>query len=424
MLFFDRLFLGRYDLHMMNAAAAIGTLCAVFQFGSAGIAHIAEVFVGQYNGAGKRQQMGWPVWQMIWFSLMLGVAVAPLVLWGQRWLIAEAFQDVGTGYYQWVMGGSFLVPMIAALASFFVGQGRVRTVTIAALAGNGVNIALDPLFIWGFQGWIPEMGARGAAMATVIGMATQALLLWVLFLQPANRKNAGALSLRFRPKLFVECMRLGIPRGLSHGLEAAAWALLLVFLSRMEEDYITVHTLGMNIFILCTFITEGVFSATIAIVSNLIGAQKVAQVPSFLKSGLRLCALLTTCVSIPLLLFPKALIAFLIGSEHSASSIQTYGALALRGVAIFFVFDLTAWLLAGVLTGGGNTKAVFYVNSTSVWIFGLLPAIFWLHTQPSTPATAWLFFAPFYAACNFLLMLWCYRRGNWKQQLLAPAEAT
>jgi len=78
MLFFDRLILARYNTGAMNAAVLAWLIFSIFQLGTIGIASIAEVFVGQYNGAKKLNKMGEPVWQMIWFSLMTGFIFIPI----------------------------------------------------------------------------------------------------------------------------------------------------------------------------------------------------------------------------------------------------------------------------------------------------------------------------------------------------------
>lgn len=413
MVFFDRLFLGRYDLDAMNAAAAIGAVCAAVGFGGLGLTHIAGVFVGQYNGAQKRNQMAWPVWQMIWFSLMAGVVVLPLALFGENWVVAEAFRDAGTGYYRWLMGSVFLVPMTGALASFFIGQGQVRVVTVAAIVGNVLNVMLDPLFIWGWRGVFPEMGAQGAAISTVIGELAQVGVLWALFLSPKNQKTTGSLEFKFRPRLFWECLRLGVPQAMSHFLEVFAWALFLAFLSRFKKEYITVHTIGLSIFLLCSFMAEGLYRAATAIVSNLIGAKREDQIPRFLRSGVTLTMLIGLIVAVPLFVFPELVTELFIGPEHAGSQIHHYSTLALRGVGLFFVFDVLSWMIAGILAGGGDTRTVLLINTLSVWVFGFLPCVLWLLYRPSTPATAWLFFIPVYAFSNLCLMLWRYTSHKW-----------
>eukprot|EP01037_Dinobryon_pediforme_P015386 gene15386-15527_t len=60
MFLLDRLILVRYSIEAMNAVAVAAMSCAIFQFGGVAIASIAEVFVGQYNGAGQHEKTSQP----------------------------------------------------------------------------------------------------------------------------------------------------------------------------------------------------------------------------------------------------------------------------------------------------------------------------------------------------------------------------
>jgi MATE family multidrug resistance protein len=70
MLFFGRFVLAKYDMDAMNAAASTVLVCNVFQIAGLSITTIAEIFVGQHNGAGQFARVPNSVWQMIWFSLV------------------------------------------------------------------------------------------------------------------------------------------------------------------------------------------------------------------------------------------------------------------------------------------------------------------------------------------------------------------
>ena len=80
MIFLDRLLLARFSIDALNACVNATVIAAAWQFAFLTTAAIAEVFVGQYNGAGQHQKIGEPVWQMIWFSLLTGLLFIPLGL--------------------------------------------------------------------------------------------------------------------------------------------------------------------------------------------------------------------------------------------------------------------------------------------------------------------------------------------------------
>src|SRR5690349_19218751 len=70
MLFADRLLLARYSTAALNACATSGMASYALMIIPLITAGISEVFVGRCNGANQMQEVGKPVWQMIWLSLL------------------------------------------------------------------------------------------------------------------------------------------------------------------------------------------------------------------------------------------------------------------------------------------------------------------------------------------------------------------
>lgn len=82
MIFTDRIFLARYSLEALNASVNAGTLAWAIVGGCGMVTAMSEVFVAQYNGAGKLREIGRPVWQMIWFAIFSLALFIPLGIWG------------------------------------------------------------------------------------------------------------------------------------------------------------------------------------------------------------------------------------------------------------------------------------------------------------------------------------------------------
>lgn len=101
--------------------------------------------------------------------------------------------------------GTFFVQVTLGMNPYITAQGCSRTAMVSTLIGALLNIALDPLFIFGMG-----MGIRGAALATVISQFVSAM--WVLRFLTGKERSMGIRrrKLRLDARIIRKIMALGI----------------------------------------------------------------------------------------------------------------------------------------------------------------------------------------------------------------------
>jgi multidrug resistance protein, MATE family len=419
MFLLDRLILVRYSIEAMNAVAVAAMSCAIFQFGGVAIASIAEVFVGQYNGAGQHEKTSQPVWQMIWFSLSLFIICWPIALWVGPYVIPEPLHKEGVPFFQLVMFFSPLIAIIASLSAFFIGRGFVRLVTWCTLICNLVNAALNIVLVFGIEGYISSMGTKGSAIATIAAQSIQILLLGSVFLNKYNRKHFKTGSYQFNSTLFWDCLKVGTPSSISHMIEIAAWATLFRIAATVNLDYVTIQTVGNSMLVFFAFVTEGIQKGVIAIASNLIGARKDHLIQALFKSGCMMHLVFIFLFSIPLIFYPSIIICqFLPGVQDPTLPLYSECVAVLRLVWVYFIFDGIVWILSGILTAGGDTRFIMFMNASAAWLFAILPIYVAVHYFHVHSSTAWGL-CTIYGAANLIAFFLRYRSNEWKKLILS-----
>ena len=79
----------------------------------------------------------------------------------------RATQELALEYFHIYLYGLPAIYLFNLQGQIFNAHGAARLRTVIMLFALGLNIVLDPLLIFGYWGF-PEMGIRGAAVATLI----------------------------------------------------------------------------------------------------------------------------------------------------------------------------------------------------------------------------------------------------------------
>lgn len=191
--------------------------------------------------------------------------------------------------------GTFFALMAAGMNSFLICQGFSGLGMLTVVLGAGMNIALDPLFIFNLQ-----MGVAGAAFATVISqMASCAFVLLCL------RRKTIPVRLRWDGFSWHNA-RLIIRFGLSPFLIIATDSVLLILLNVMIQRYggaqgdtmVTCATIVQSYLLLITMPMGGLTQGSQPIVSFNYGAGKTDRIVRVIRTIAGTCLLFCVIMTI------------------------------------------------------------------------------------------------------------------------------
>ena len=219
-----------------------------------------------------------------------------LYLFGASDATAQSADEYITVY----LAGTPFILLTLGLNSFLPAQGKTGKAMMTVVTGALLNIALDPVFIF-----LLGMGARGAALATVLSQMASALYVVRLL---SSRKSSMRIRLRLmriRRSVLLPVIALGVSPFIMGATEAA---ISFVFNSRLQalggDTAVGTMTIFSSIMSFAGMPVQGFNQALVPVISYNFGAgnkERVAEAFHFAS----LCQIIYTaavsavCVAIP-----------------------------------------------------------------------------------------------------------------------------
>lgn len=351
--------------------------------------------------------------------IVLGTLVAAAIGLGFGWFAGDILRlmgassevvSLGTGYARIMFGGNATVFMIFLINAIFRGAGDAVIAMRTLWLANGLNIILDPCFIYGW-GPFPEMGVAGAAVATNIGRGVGVLYqIWHL------TARAGRVRIRlpdFRPhrESLVTILRTS-GNGIAQLLIATtSWVGLFKILAVFGSPVLAGYTIAIRVVIFALMPAWGLANAGATLVGQNLGAGRPDRAEESVRIATRYNVLFLGGVGL-LFIVCCRLIAGLFTSDPE---VFPEAVRALWIVSLAFPLYAAGMCLEATFNGSGDTWTPTRLNFFCLWL-GQVP-LAWLLAVP-----AWLGPLGVYIAVPVsftALTVWSavlFRRGRWKLQ--------
>lgn len=182
----DTAFLGHVGEVALGAAAMGGLLYICIYTVAFGFSVGSQILIARRNGEGNFHAVGPIMWQGSTFSFGMGVALLILMSLCAEPLIrllitSDTIFHATYEFFTWRIWGFLFAFVNVMFRAFYIGVTQTKVLTMSAIVMALVNVFLDYAMIFGEFGF-PEMGVRGAALASVIAEASSLLFFIVLYL--------------------------------------------------------------------------------------------------------------------------------------------------------------------------------------------------------------------------------------------------
>lgn len=420
MQFTDRMFLAWHSPTSVQAALPAGILAFTLICGFMELAGYANAFVAQHFGAGQPERCSRATGQAVIIALLSWPLILCLIPAG-LWIIRISGHPPATtreemDYFTILMLGGVTSPLGVAMATFFTGRGRTAVTMAANLSANVVNMVLAYGLIFGRWGF-PELGIRGAAIATVAaGFISPAILLALFLSRKMRSEFQTQRAFHVDRPLFLRMLRFGIPASANVVLDVSSFTFFVMLIGRFGETALTASNIAFTINNITFMPMLGLSIATATLVGQYQGRRNPAGAQRVTWTALKLSTAYMGIVGVTFILIPEVYFSFFTRWGQGGVAMEDLlpmGRTFLILMAVWNLFDSVNLILSGALKGAGDTRFVM-IYSLSVawglWVGGQL-LILWVFHGGVMALWIWLTIYVAILAVGYVIR---FVQGRWK----------
>ena len=364
----DNLMLGSYSESALSGVAAVNQIQFVLQQLVYGISNGMIVLGSQYWGQKRTGEIkklsAIGAWSALGLTLLLfaAVSIAPRGAVGLFTKDGDIIRE-GMAYLS-IIRFSY---MFFGLTTVMLGTLRIaESVKIAlrvSVVSLLVNVSINYLLIGGRLGF-PEMGARGAAVGTLVARVVECAIVAVFLFTREKRLYIRLKDwLRVDRAMLKDYVRVSTPILFAAAVWGVSNAVQTVILGHMDASAIAAQSISSTLYLLLKVTSVGASSAAAVLIGKTIGAGDMGKLKEYTRTlqllfvgiGLALAALYTA-IRFPLL------------SVYNISQETRRMANAFMTIQTITLFTMSYQMPvnAGIIRGGGDTAFILWVDMVSI----------------------------------------------------------
>ena len=355
----DTAFLGHVS-EVALGASAMGGLFYICVFTIAfGFSTGSQIVIARRNGEGRYTDVGPVMIQGVMFLFVMA-----LLLFGftkafggniMRLLVSSESIYKGTmEFLDWRIYG------------FYIGITRTKVLTINAVVMALTNVVLDYALIFGKFG-LPEMGIKGAAIASVLAEASSILFFLIYTYVTIDLKKYGLNRLRsFDPALLMRILSISCFTMLQYFLSMATWFVFFVAVERLGQRELAIANIVRSIYVVLLIPVNSLATTTNSLVSNAIGAGGIKHVMPLINKIARFSFFIMLGLVAVTALFPQLLLSV----YTSEAALIAESVPSVYVICIAMLIASVANVVFNGISGTGNTQAALLLETITIIIYG------------------------------------------------------
>lgn len=337
-----------------------------------------------------------------------GVIFAPSIL-----KLMGAAPDVirdGTPFTRIMFGSSLVIIMLFLINGIYRGAGDAAMAMRSLWIASGINIVLCPLLIYGF-GPFPELGLKGAAIATVIGRTTGVLYQCYHLFGGKRIIHIVRKHFKWDAPVIKTLLDVAWPATSQFFIQSGSWIILAWLVSTTgSTDASAGYQVAIRNVVFFILPAWGLSNAAATLVGQNLGAKQPDRAAKSVLLTTKYNAVFMGVVML-LFLFLSSPIMSIFTHEPA---VHRYGVSALQIIGAGYIFYGIGMVMIQALNGAGDSKTPTVVNLFGFWFFQIPLA--WVLAKGFNLGPVGAFIAIPVAESFLALAAWYYfRKGKWKE---------
>lgn len=369
----------------------------------------ATVIIAQHMGTKNKNAIKETISTLLIALFVVGIAMMVIMFFLSSHILnwINTPEDAFTGareYLDITIAGTLFIFGYNALSAIMRGMGDSKTPLIFVAVACVVNIGLDILLVGPFS-----MGARGAAIATVVAQAIS-VILCIIYL----KKNDFAFdfklsSFRFHKERLSVLLKIGIPTSVQNVITNFSFLVL----TALVNSYGTSASAALGVvgkFNGFAILPAVAMSASIsAMVAQNIGAGMFDRAKHTMRIGTIIGFSMSFIIFVFAQLFPAQILEFF---NNEDPEMITQGVEYMRSFSFDYIFAPLFFGFVGLITGAGHTKFSLVSNMLSALILRIPIALLF-----GSVFKLGLFGiglgGPIASFGSLILAIWYYKSNRW-----------
>lgn len=268
-----------------------------------------------------------------------------------------------SGYATIMFSSNIVIMLLFVNNAIFRSAGNaVLSMKVLWLA-NFINIALDPIFIFGL-GPIPAMGVKGAAIATTTGRGIAVLYQFYLLTKGSGR--ISILQINYKPQVTIirQIFKLSVGSVSQYIVATSSWVILMRIIAQYGSEVLAGYTISIRIIVFALLPAWGIGNAASTLVGQNLGAGNPLRAEKSAWLAGKTNMITMAFVTMILMSFPSVLIQ----TFTEDLRVIEVGVTSLRIIGLGLIVYGMGMTLSNAFNGAGDTQTPFRINLISFWL--------------------------------------------------------